>query len=203
MRQRKSAAERKAEIVVAALSLVDKGGPSAVTTTAIADLVGISQAAVFRHFPRKDDILLGAVDWIAGNLLPPIRAAAERPGDPLERLRAVVDTLLAIVTETPVMPALLFSRELHNENAALRAAVFERIVRAHDLLAGLLDDGRSRGIFRAGLDVDRGAFMIIGLLQGLLVRWSLSGRSIVLRDEGNAMFDMLLHGFLGHREGAS
>jgi len=203
MRQRKSAEERRAEIVAAALALIDRGGPAAATTTAIAQMVGVSQAAIFRHFPKKEEILLAVVDWIAGHVAPRLNIASEAPGSPLERLRAVLDAQLRIVRDTPAMPALLFSRELHNENARLRSAVYGHIGRTHDLLAGILLLGATGGPFRAGLDVDRAAFMIIGLLQGLVVRWSLSDRRLDLLEEGHRMFDMLLQGLLADGETTS
>lgn len=193
---RKSALERRGEIVQAALVLIDRGGPSAVTTTAIAGIVGVSQAAIFRHFPRKDGILLAVVDWLADHVVPSLRDAAASAGNPLDRLNAVLDVQLHIVRDTPAMPALLFSRELHKEDERLRDAVYGHIGRIHDLLAEILRAGRKSGVFRAGLDVDRAAFMIIGLLQGLVVRWSLSGRSLDLLEEGHRMFEMLLHGLL-------
>jgi len=203
MRVRKSAGERREEIIAAALVLIDRGGPAAATTTAIAERVGVSQAAIFRHFPKREEILLAVVDWIAAYVSPRLISAAERAGSPLERLRVVLDTQLGIVRDTPAMPALLFSRELHNENARLRTAVYGHIGRIHDLLAEILRSGTERGPFRADLDADRAAFMIIGLLQGLVVRWSLSGRQLDLADEGHRMFDMLLQGLLAKKEGGS
>ncbi len=204
MRMRKSAEERRAEIVTAALVLIDRGGPSAATTTAIAQLVGVSQAAVFRHFPKKEEILLAVVERLADHVMPRLgKIAAETAGSPLERLRAVLDVQLAIVRDTPAMPALLFSRELHNENARLRSAVYGHIGRIHDLLAEILRAGTANGPFRADLDIDRAAFMIVGLLQGLVVRWSLSGRRLALLEEGQRMFDMLLDGLLANGKTAS
>jgi AcrR family transcriptional regulator len=203
MRLRKSAPERRQEIVAAALVLIDRGGPSAATTTAIAELVGVSQAAIFRHFPKKEEILLAVVEWIAAHVAPRLAAAAESADQPLARLRAVLDIQLCIVRDTPAMPALLFSRELHNENATLRSAVFGHIGRTHDLLAEILRAGTASGPFRADLDVNRAAFMIIGLLQGLVVRWSLSGRRLDLLEEGHCMFDMLLNGLLADQGAAS
>ncbi|PKU23137.1 TetR/AcrR family transcriptional regulator [Telmatospirillum siberiense] len=196
MRLRKSALERREEIVGAALALIDRGGPSAATTTAIAEIVGVSQAAIFRHFPKREEILLAVVDWIAGHVAPRLRAAADTADTPLGRLNAVLDVQLRIVRDTPAMPALLFSRELHKDNERLRSAVYGHIGRIHDLLAEILRAGTVSGVFRAGLDVDRAAFMIIGLLQGLVVRWSLTGRRLDLLEEGHAMFEMLLNGLL-------
>ena len=50
---RKSAELRKAEIVAAVLDLADRIGPDRVTTGAAAAAVGVSQAALFRHFPEN------------------------------------------------------------------------------------------------------------------------------------------------------
>lgn len=50
---RKSAELRKTQIVTTILDLADKIGPDRVTTGAIAAEVGVTQAAIFRHFPSK------------------------------------------------------------------------------------------------------------------------------------------------------
>jgi AcrR family transcriptional regulator len=203
MRVRKSARERREEIIKAALALIDQGGPPAATTTAIAKCVGISQAAVFRHFAKREDILLAVVDWLAAHISQRLIGAAETVASPLERLRVVLDTQLRVVRDTPAMPALMFSRELHNENAKLRAAVYGNIGKIHDFLAATIMTGIAHGPFRADLDADRAAFMLIGLLQGLVVRWSLSDRRLDLLEEGHSMFEMLLHGLLAEKGGVS
>ncbi len=50
---RKSAERRKAEIVIVVLALADRIGPDRVTTGAVATAIGVTQAALFRHFPTK------------------------------------------------------------------------------------------------------------------------------------------------------
>ncbi len=50
-RVRKSAEDRKAEIVDAALRLADDIGPDRLSTEVLAEAVGISQPGIFRHFP--------------------------------------------------------------------------------------------------------------------------------------------------------
>ena len=50
---RKTSDLRKAEIVATILGLADRIGPDRVTTGAVAIEVGVTQAAIFRHFPTK------------------------------------------------------------------------------------------------------------------------------------------------------
>ena len=51
MPRRKPAEDRKAEIVATLLALADQIGPDRLTTNDIAREVGLTQAAIFRHFP--------------------------------------------------------------------------------------------------------------------------------------------------------
>ncbi len=199
MRVRKTAEKRREEIVDAALSLIDRAGLAGATTSAIAEVVGISQAGVFRHFRKKDDILLAVIDEIAGQVMTRLKDAADRASSPVAQLQAFVECLLGTVRDRPVMPAILFSRELHNENAVLRSAVYEQIGWTHDLLAEILSAGITDGTFRTGLDVDRAAFLVIGLMQGLVVRWSLSDSRLDLLEEGRSMFELLLLGLMAQK----
>ena len=45
---------RKAVIVETALRLSDEAGPELVTTEKIASALGLTQPAIFRHFPKKE-----------------------------------------------------------------------------------------------------------------------------------------------------
>lgn len=193
---RKPAEARREEIVETALDLIDQAGLPGASTTAIAARIGLSQAAVFRHFPKKDDLLLAVVDTLAGRLLAGLHEAIDPEAPSLDQLRAAVDCLLRTVRRTPAMPAILFSRELLFENATLRAAVFLRIGRAQAMFASIIGACVAAKTFRGDIDVDRTAFMIIGLMQGLVVRWSLSDRRLDLTEEGRAMFETLLSGVL-------
>lgn len=56
VRTRKPAAERKKEIVETAIRLAAECGPDRLTTESLAKEIGISQPAIFRHFPTKSDI---------------------------------------------------------------------------------------------------------------------------------------------------
>src|SRR3546814_19035637 len=77
MRVRKPAEERKSEIVETALRLADKVGPDRLATGQIAEPVGLTQAALFRHFPQTKDLLAG-IAARQGGKLPPRRTTIAR-----------------------------------------------------------------------------------------------------------------------------
>ena len=99
--QRKSAAVRRDEIVQAALALIAGSGPGALTTGAIARHVGVSQAALFRHYPTKNAILVACVESIGDQVRPAVFAAAAAPGAAEQRLRRIVGTMLSVARNIP------------------------------------------------------------------------------------------------------
>lgn len=195
MRIRKPAETRKAEIIDAVLHLSDKRGPDRLTTESVANAVGLTQPGIFRHFPKKQD-LWGAVAARIGAMME-ARWTEAQNGDALatDKIRALIGAQLRLIQSTPAIPAILFSRELHTKNKGLRQAFFGLMTRFHRLIADLVAQARDAGELRDDLDPDDAAYLIIGLVQGLAVRWSLSGRNFDLTEEGTRLLELQLSGF--------
>lgn len=195
MRVRKTAEARKAEIIDATLRLADKLGPERLTTEAVADAVGLTQPGIFRHFPKKQD-LWEAVAARVGAMMEARWAKAQSwDAAPIDQIRALIAAQLRLIQSTPAIPAILFSRELHTKNKGLRKAFFGLLSRFHATIAGLAARAREAGKLRADLDPDDAAFLIVGLVQGLAVRWSISGRVFDLTEEGCRLLEVQLSGF--------
>ena len=192
--QRKSAAVRREEIVEAALALIAGHGPGALTTGAIARRIGVSQAALFRHYPTKNAILVACVEWIGDQVRPAVLAAASAPGSAEQRLRGSIAAVFAVARRIPAMPNTMFSRELHAAYPGLREMIGERRRRFASVLEGLLREGVRDGEFAGGLDVAAAAWMIMGLVHCLLFRWHDIDPHLDLDREAATMLGLLLDG---------
>lgn len=67
---------RQASLVEAALQLASQRSPADITTGELAQAVGITQGAVFRHFASKEAIWLAALDWTIATLMDRLQTAA-------------------------------------------------------------------------------------------------------------------------------
>ncbi len=192
-RTRKSAEVRKAEVVSAALDLADKLGPDRVTTETLADAVGLTHPGLFRHFPKKVSVWEAVADYIAEQM-EKRWARAERSDvtTPEARLRNLVLAQLRLIRTFPAIPALLFSRELQVENDRLRKVFVALLQRFHQRLTGNIIAAQHAGVFRDDFDPDDAAYLLISLVQGLAVRWSISSRRFNLIKEGERLLDLQL-----------
>jgi AcrR family transcriptional regulator len=195
MRVRKPAEERKSEIVEATLRLADRVGPDRLTTGQIAQALGLTQPALFRHFPKKQDLWEAVAARIGEKFQQRWLAIERGPPDPLARLRGIVAAQLKLIQSTPAISAILFSRELHVENQALRVIFAQFMKNFHQRAERLIAAAQRDAQLRGDIDSRDATFLVIGLVQGLVLRWSLSGRSFDLPAEGDRLLGVQLAAF--------
>ncbi len=194
VRTRKSAPERKAEIVETAIRLAADIGPDRLTTEQLATEIGISQPAIFRHFPTKDAIWENVAERICK--LMGSRTSVDTDADPEALLRQMVSAQLNFIKTTPAVPAILFSRELHAQNETLRQIFANLMSERQKRLAKVFARGIESGVFRSDLDTDAAAYLVLTLIQGLAMRWSLENRAFDLVTEGERLMDLQMAAYL-------
>ena len=82
------------------------------------------------------------------------------------------------------------------ENDELRRTFVGLMTAFHGILAGQLAAARDTGTVRQDLDPSDGAVLLISLVQGLAMRWSLGGRGFALRPEGVRLLSVQMALFL-------
>jgi len=190
---RKPANLRKAEIVAKIIDLADLIGPDRVTTGAVAKAIGVTQAALFRHFPMKSEMWGAVAEHVAETLTQAWADALSTKEDPNSRLKALVAAQLDQIAATPALPVLLFSRELNVENADLRVAFRTLLSAFHGHIVREATEGQNRYLLRDDIQATDIAVLLSSLVQGVAIRWSLGARGFPLREEGLRLLDIQLH----------
>ena len=186
--------ERRAATVEAVVDLAAEQNPSDITTTAIAQRMGLTQGALFRHFPTKDAILQAVMSWVTERLLARGDKAAEGTTSPVAALEAVFMTHIDFVSEHPGVPRMLFG-ELQRPGETLPKRMVQTLIQHYgERLHRLLEAGKAQGELDAGLDVDAAAVLFIGTIQGLVMQSLLAGKVSRIRRDAPAVFAIYLRG---------
>lgn len=98
---RGSGHERRAEILSAAKSLLLAGQADSVSTRRIAEIVGVSQTAVYVYFKNKDAILQAVVDEAFSKLSAVLAAIDERHPDAISYLREAIPAYVRFGLQHP------------------------------------------------------------------------------------------------------
>lgn len=175
---------RREQIVQAALRIVGKKGVGGLTTSAIARAVGVSEANLYRHFKNKEEILFETGKGIGAAIRKNLEIVLASPVRPILKLKRAFLLHLEFIEKNEGIPRLGFSEEMHINNKRLKREFMKNIELYAAGLEALFRDAQRMGSIRR--DVDRRALtaMLIGMVQVLVMRWSLSGFSFSLRSEG-------------------
>jgi len=188
------AAERRAVTVETVIALAGEKNPSDITTAAIAKRMGLTQGAIFRHFPNKDAILGAVMEWVADRLMARIDRAVQAESSPLVALERMFLAHVDFVAEHPGIPRILFGELQRAEETVSKRRVQSLIHRYGEYLGRLLEQGQSCGELDPDLDTAATATCFIGMVQGLVMQSLLAGDMARIRQDAPGVFAIFKRG---------
>lgn len=188
------AEERRAVTVEAVVELAAEQNPSEITTAAIAKRMGLTQGALFRHFPNKDAILQAVMEWVADRLLSRVDKALRVAPSPLAALEGMFMAHVDFVIEHPGVPRMLFGELQRAEETGPKRMVQALIHRYGERLRRLLEEGKALGELDTHLDTEASAILFIGTVQGLVMQSLLAGDIGRMREDAARVFAIYQRG---------
>ena len=162
---RKSGDQRRIEIAEAVLHIIGERGLSALTTAAVAEEVGVTPGALFRHFASRDEMLAAAAmhalqkigDTFPGDQLPP-----------LERAIGLARNRAALLRKEPGIAWLLKSDQAHlvlPQDAAQQLQNMSR--RSKMFLKKAVIEGMKDGSIRDDVEPEVIVVTVMGIIHAL------------------------------------
>ena len=200
-RTRLTADARRREVVKTIVNLACDRGPEGITTQAIAEHMGVTHGALFRHFPDKQAMWAAVFDWVQDELGRVVSEAFAQGGEPLDILKRVFLAHVEFVADHPGVPRIVFHELQRPVDSALHARVRQMVGAYRQRLCALLLLAKKQKQLPAGLDEEAAAVLFIGTVQGLVVQSTLLDGAAGMRDAARRIFPLLLDGFRGRPPG--
>ncbi|WP_303905077.1 TetR/AcrR family transcriptional regulator [Thiohalomonas denitrificans] len=191
--------KRRAATVEAVVQLAAEQNPSQITTTAIAKFMGVTQGALFKHFPTKDAILQAVMEWVAERLLARVDKAAQAATSPIAAIEAMFMAHVEFVTEHPGVPRMLFGELQRAEMTAPKRMAQTLIRRYGERLQHSIEEGKAAGKLSAALDAEAAITLLTGVIQGLVMQSLLVGDVGRIRRDAPRVFAIYLRGIVSEK----
>jgi len=166
----KTAEQRRLETVETLIELAADQNPSTISTQALADKMGLTQGAIFRHFPTKESIFSGVMGWVADRLMKHIHKAIKPETTAIGKLQSMFLAHIAFVSKHPGIPRILFGELQHDKDSVPKQMVKKLIVQYAELLREIMQAGRDSGELNSNLDIEAATLLFIGSIQGLVMQ---------------------------------
>lgn len=168
--------QRRDELIKATYFEVAEKGYSAVTLQDIAKRAGVSKGSTLYYFATKEDLFLGALEWMVEQMHTRIVETIATVESPVDKMKAVIRTIFANAQE---------SRQFFLAYTDF-ISIGTRNKRFHDLNAKFYDGccGHDRDIVEAGIklgvfrqvDIEDASTMVRALVDGLMLQWFFSSQ---------------------------
>ena len=185
--------ERQIEIIEAATKRIDEHGIQDLTIKTLAADLNLSEAALYRHFKSKNEILLGLLTYFIEEMkgrLDVILSNKDR--SPSELLKALFDSQLKTFVQKPSVVSVIFSESIFQFNKELSSTVSSMMELMQNHIESIVKKGQADGSFSKIVGVSTTTTIIMGGMRITVLKWKLSGHKSDLIKDGNKVLNGIL-----------
>ncbi|ACJ28950.1 MULTISPECIES: nucleoid occlusion factor SlmA [Shewanella] len=114
---------RREHILQCLATMLETSPGQRITTAKLAAEVGVSEAALYRHFPSKARMFEGLIEFIEESLLSRINLIMDEEKDTMKRCQQLLQLLLVFAERNPGISRVLNGDALLGENERLRSRI--------------------------------------------------------------------------------
>jgi len=181
---------RQSATIEAVVQLCAEHDPATLTTARIANKVGLSQGALFKHFPNKSRLWESVAGWVSAQLTQQVFSAADQHQLADQALEAMFLAHVGFIARHPGIPRLMLGELQKPGNGPAKAIIRQTLARYRKKVIGLLELGIQQGRIALGIDTEAASVLYLGAIQGLVVQAMVSGEMHTLEQAAPRIFKL-------------
>ncbi|WP_101674172.1 nucleoid occlusion factor SlmA [Alloalcanivorax mobilis] len=165
---------RKEQILQALAHMLEAEPGGRITTAGLAREVGVSEAALYRHFPSKAKMFEGLIDFIEDAIFSRINKITAE-GTALQQVEQMLTLILAFTERNPGITRLLTGDALTGENERLRRRIQQFYDRLESQLKQAVRDAEFKEGKRTRATPTVTANLLLAVVEGRVAQFVRSG----------------------------
>lgn len=154
---------RQEQIKKAVLDIVAEDGLQNISTRNLAKRIGLSEGAIFRHFPSIRDIIKGIMEDVAIDLIGSLRNIVLRPEAAQDKLFKYLCQNVKYLKENRGITMLLFSEAAHLGDKELKDKLNQILAEQKQFIIKIIKDGISEGVWNKSVNAEDIAIIYMGI----------------------------------------
>ena len=189
IRKRQDTVLRRKQIINTLGKLIVQYGSENVTVRRLAEAVGVTGGAIYRHFKSKKEILLFLVDYIEENLIGGIEKGYSVQ-KPMVSLEKILKDHLSSIEQRRGISFLVIAEIISLGDRRLNRKIFEVLNKYLGHIKAIISKGIELGEIRGDVDPDTAAKIFFGMIQGLVTIWYLGSYNFTLEEKNESMWNI-------------
>lgn len=184
--------ERRREILETLAQLLQTRRGEPITTAVLAQAVGVSEAALYRHFPSKAKMFEALIEFAEETIFSRITRIMDEEANADVRVRQIAQLLLGFAEKNPGIAAILHGSALVGETERLRTRVGQIFERIETQLRQILREDSLKSGRRVNANDTAG--VVLAFVDGRMAHFVRSDFSATPLAQFDAQWELLAHG---------
>jgi AcrR family transcriptional regulator len=160
---RQSTEIRKEQIKEAVRLLIHEKGFRGLSIHNLAEKLGLSEGAIYRHFASKEQIIFDIVQDVKNEMIERMKQIALKEAPPDRRLHDFMCYHIRYLIKNKGITILLFTEATYQQNILLRDHLHEIFQSIKQYFSKIVIDGITLGLWDAGLSVESMATLYMSI----------------------------------------
>ncbi|MCP3907347.1 MAG: nucleoid occlusion factor SlmA [Oceanicoccus sp.] len=162
---------RREQILQALAHMLEVSPGERITTARLAKEVGVSEAALYRHFPSKSKMFEGLIEFIEDTIFTRVSMILKEEDRAIARCEKILGLLLAFTERNPGITRILTGDALAGETDRLRARVVQFFDRYETQLKQALREAEIQEGIRPTMPVAIAANLLMATVEGRICQF--------------------------------
>ena len=184
---------RKQQILQALATMLEQSPGARITTAGLAKQVGVSEAALYRHFPSKAKMYEALIEFIEETIFSRVSIILADEASTATRTQKIIHLFLTFSERNPGITRILTGDPLAGESERLRMRVVQLFDRFETQLKQVLREAEIRDGQKLHLDVQSAANLILSSAEGKIGQFVRSNFQRPPTSDWNEQWKILQH----------
>ncbi|WP_457639409.1 TetR/AcrR family transcriptional regulator [Persephonella sp.] len=186
----------KEKIIKVGAEIIVKEGLRKFTAKNIADKLGITDAAIFKHFKSMDDIILEIIHKYVSRCSSSAIEAVEKGTTVKEKLELLLKAHIEVLEETRgAVPVLCFELS-RSEDVKFKSILNSFVDSYKEKISQIIKEGQKEGSIKQNLDPEDVAMFFIGSIQAKVFAYVISGKEGRIIENPDQFISIIFYGIM-------
>ncbi len=183
---------RQLDIMQNLAKMLGEKGPVKITTSLLAKECGITEAAIYRHFPSKKKIFSGLVDFCEQNIFDLISSINSLEGSELEKVKKILVLLVTFSEKNPGLARLLTREAFSVDETSLDQRIGQMMSKIELVIKQNLQKYEQETKKKLNLPTASAANLLLASSEGIIQQFVRSGFQDSPSKRINDQFEFLI-----------
>ncbi len=180
------------KIIDASIELIAEKSIQEFTIKNLAQKLGVTEGAIYRHFTGKIEILLGILKNFQEECKPTLKIACSSEISALADMENIFKHHFNYFAGKPAVSAVIFSESIFQNDSLLSIEVYKLLKMHEDSLTCIIKRGQENGEIKLNnIKIEQIVKIIIGSIRYTVTKWRLSNYKFDIKSEGKILLESL------------